>query len=72
MTSLPGRTVQCLNPDCGARGRWVRLLDLPQETCPACGGPLHNVPPPLQPLRLRARPRTIGNYRPRLLGRRGR
>lgn len=68
MISLAGLTVQCLNPECAVRGRWVRLQDVPQETCATCGAPLHTVPRPLQP-RFRGRARAMGSYRPRLMGR---
>lgn len=68
MISLAGLTVQCLNPECVARGRWVRLQDAPQENCLTCGAPLHTVPRPLQP-RFRTRARAMGSYRPRLMGR---
>lgn len=65
MQYLPGWTVQCLNPDCPARGSWLRIQDPDQETCKSCGGPLHNVPPPLPPpSRYRMRPRPLASYRP--------
>jgi hypothetical protein len=63
MQNLPGGTVQCLNPECGARGHWLRIQSAPQERCSNCGGPLHNVPPPLGP-RFRMRARTAMSYRP--------
>jgi hypothetical protein len=63
MQYLPGWTVQCLNPECPARGHWLRVQDIPQEQCSNCGLPLHNVPPPLAP-RFRMRPRLLGTYRP--------
>ena len=40
MLNLAGGTVQCLNPECIARGRWLRLHDAPQECCNNCGAPL--------------------------------
>jgi hypothetical protein len=63
MLNLAGGTVQCLNPECIARGRWLRLHDAPQECCNHCGAPLHSVPPPL-PSRFRMRARPMRNYRP--------
>jgi hypothetical protein len=63
MDYLPGWTVQCLNPECPARGHWLRVKNAPQDQCSNCGGPLHNVPPPLGP-RFRMRPRPLGSYRP--------
>lgn len=63
MQHLPGGTVQCLNPFCSARGRWLRMQDAPQEHCSHCGAALHNVPPPLAP-RFRPRARTMASYRP--------
>ncbi len=63
MQYLPGWTVQCINPECDARGQWLRIRESLLEICPCCGGPLHNVPPPLQP-RLRMRPRPLIGYRP--------
>jgi hypothetical protein len=63
MLNLAGGTVQCLNPECIARGRWLRLHDAPQECCNSCGAPLHSVPPPLPP-RFRMRARPMRNYRP--------
>ena len=66
MQFLPGWTVQCLNPDCLARGQWVRMQPPSnQDLCNACGAPLHNVPPPLSP-RLRARARPMLGRRPLL------
>jgi hypothetical protein len=65
MQYLPGWTVQCLNPDCAARGHWLRVQDAPQEICGNCGSALHNVPPPLTP-RIRMRPRMLASYRPAL------
>jgi len=58
MQFLPGWTVQCLNPDCNARGQWVRMsASTETERCGSCGAPLHTVPPPLAPrMRMRARP----------------
>ena len=63
MRYLPGQTVQCLNPECMARGQWMRLHDTPQESCVVCGSPLHGVPHPLQP-RPKLRPRVASAYRP--------
>lgn len=63
MQFLPGWTVQCLNPKCPARGRWLRAPLASGEMCANCGAPLHRVPPPLGP-RLRMRPRTLVSYRP--------
>lgn len=60
---LPGWTVQCINPKCGARGHWLRADEAPKDHCSNCGSPLHNVPPPLAP-RFRMRPRSLGSYRP--------
>jgi hypothetical protein len=67
MQYLPGWTVQCLNPECPARGHWLRVQGTQIEACSNCGSPLHNVPPPLPP-RFRMRPRSLSGYRP--LGRR--
>jgi hypothetical protein len=63
MNYLPGWTVQCINPQCEARGHWLRAHDTHGENCECCGAQLRNVPPPLAP-RLRLRPRPLG-YRPR-------
>jgi len=63
MQYLPGWTVQCLNPECPARGHWLRVESAPQEICSNCGAPLHRVPPPLGP-RFRMRPRPLAGYRP--------
>jgi len=60
---LPGWTVQCINPECLARGHWLRAAASGGELCSNCNAPLHNVPPPLGP-RLRLRPRSLGSYRP--------
>ena len=60
---LPGWTVQCINPECAARGHWLRATDSGGELCSNCSAPLHNVPPPISP-RLRMRPRSLGSYRP--------
>jgi hypothetical protein len=67
MQYLPGWTVQCVNPECAARGHWLRVQVVPQEICSICGSPLHNVPPPLGP-RFRMRFRTLARHRP--MGRR--
>ncbi len=63
MQYLPGWTVQCINPECTARGHWLRADQAHPELCSNCGAPLRNVPPPLPP-RLRLRPRTLVGYRP--------
>jgi hypothetical protein len=63
MQYLPGFTVQCINPQCEARGRWLRA-DVGDPVgadghCPNCGDFLHTVPPPLSPhFRMRPRPLT--------------
>jgi len=62
MQFLPGFTVQCINPQCEARGRWLRAdattpLGI-EGHCPCCGDFLRNVPPPLGP-RFRMRPRAL-------------
>jgi len=62
MQYLPGWTVQCINPECEARGQWRRAEELHGDNCPCCGFELRNVPPPLP--RLRMRPRPLGTYRP--------
>ena len=62
MQYLPGWTVQCINPDCSARGHWLRAhLSGPNaglEFCPSCGSTLQAVPPPIGP-RMRMRPRPL-------------
>jgi hypothetical protein len=64
MTYLSGWTVQCLNPECPARGHWLRMeSSAGPDSCSNCGAPLHNVPPPLPP-RMRMRPRPMARYRP--------
>jgi hypothetical protein len=63
MQYLPGWTVQCINPECAARGHWLRVDTSGGEICSNCSAPLRNVPPPLAP-RLRMRPRSLGSYRP--------
>lgn len=63
MQYLPGWTVQCINPDCSARGHWLRITGVSTDLCSNCGAPLHNVPPPLPP-RPRLRPRPLGGFRP--------
>lgn len=60
---LPGWTVQCINPECMARGHWLRADAAPEDLCSNCGEPLQNVPPPLSP-QLRLRPRPLTSYRP--------
>ena len=63
MQYLPGFTVQCINPQCEARGRWLRA-DVGDPVgadgrCPSCGDFLRTVPPPLGPhFRMRPRPLT--------------
>ena len=64
MRYLPGWTVQCINPECQARGHWLRADSAPEENCSNCGEPLRTVPPPLAS-RLRLRPRPLTVYRPR-------
>ncbi len=64
MVYLPGRTVQCVNPDCAARGHWLRMDMALVDRCSNCGSQLRNVPPPLTP-HLRMRPRMGLSYRPR-------
>ena len=63
MQYLPGWTVQCINPECAARGHWLRAGASGAEICSNCSAHLRNVPPPLGP-RLRLRPRSLGSYRP--------
>jgi hypothetical protein len=62
MQYLPGWTVQCINPQCAARGHWLRAhLSGPNaglERCPNCGDPLQAVPPPIGP-GLRLRPKSL-------------
>src|SRR5258708_499075 len=62
MQYLPGFTVQCINPQCEARGHWLRAdATAPlggDGHCPCCGDFLRNVPPPLGP-RFRMRPRSL-------------
>ncbi len=62
MQYLPGFTVQCINPQCEARGHWLRAdATTPLGSdgrCPCCGDFLRNVPPPLGP-RFRMRPRSL-------------
>lgn len=63
---LPGWTVQCINPQCQARGQWLRAADagpFGSELCCNCGEPLRNVPPPLGP-QLRMRPRALTARQP--------
>jgi hypothetical protein len=66
MQHLPGETVQCVNPECTARGRWVRVQEQPLERCLDCGVEVHSVHPPLAPqaLRMRMRARPQRAYRP--------
>jgi len=63
MQYLPGWTVQCINPHCGARGHWLRAGMDGQDCCNRCGEPLRTVPPPLAP-NLRLRPRPLSTFRP--------
>jgi hypothetical protein len=63
MQYLPGWTVQCLNPECPARGHWLRVESPTSGLCRNCGAPLHRVPPPLGP-RFRMRPRPLSGHRP--------
>jgi len=63
MQYLPGWTVQCINPECDARGRWLRATLQGRDVCARCGEPLRNVPPPLAPS-LRLRPRPLATFRP--------
>ena len=63
MQYLPGWTVQCINPQCEARGHWLRASASGGDRCSNCGEPLRNVPPPLGP-HLRMRPRPLTSYRP--------
>ena len=62
MQFLPGFTVQCINPQCEARGHWLRADVMRpfglEGLCPCCGDSLRNVPPPLGP-RFRMRPRPL-------------
>ena len=43
MQYLPGWTVQCINPQCNARGHWLRATTMGPELCVRCGEPLRNV-----------------------------
>jgi hypothetical protein len=47
MALMPGATVQCMNPLCESKGRWMRADLLVSESCPDCGQVLRHVPPPL-------------------------
>jgi hypothetical protein len=63
MQYLQGWAVQCLNPLCPARGRWLRVPGAERAQCSDCGSPLHSVPPPLaHHFRMRSRPHAA--YRP--------
>lgn len=53
-----GSTVQCTNPLCENRGRWLRAEQVGSAICPACGEALRHVPPPLM-LRPHIRPRPL-------------
>jgi len=47
MQYLPGWTVQCINPQCEARGHWLRAnLTGPfgGDRCSNCGAPLSDTP----------------------------
>ena len=68
MQYLPGWTVQCINPQCEARGHWLRAnasrnAPFGSDRCCNCGEALRTVPPPLAP-QLRLRPRPLATYRP--------
>ncbi len=66
MQYLPGWTVQCINPQCSARGHWLRAATngpFGDGRCSNCGEPLRNVPPPLAS-QFRLRPRPLSSYRP--------
>jgi hypothetical protein len=67
MQYLPGFTVQCINPQCEARGQWLRAdATTPvgiEGRCACCGDFLRTVPPPLGP-RFRMRPRHLGGRPP--------
>ncbi len=70
MQYLPGWTVQCINPQCEARGHWLRVsanfaAPFGEDRCSNCGDMLRTVPPPLGP-HLRMRPRPLTAYRPSL------
>jgi len=57
MQYMPGSTVQCINPECQARGHWLRADIVRSDYCPSCGDTLRHVPPPLTPhFRMRPRP----------------
>jgi hypothetical protein len=58
MQYMPGSTVQCINPNCEARGHWLRADMVRSDFCPSCGDSLRHVPPPLSP-RFRMRPRAL-------------
>ena len=62
MQYMPGFTVQCINPQCEARGQWLRAdATRPfgiEGLCPCCGDSVRTVPPPLGP-RFRMRPRPL-------------
>lgn len=67
MTLMPGATVQCINPQCAAKGNWLRAELAGAENCPTCGQSLRHVPPPLMP-RHHFRPRPVSSrpaFRPR-------
>jgi len=55
MPLMPGSTVQCINPQCEAKGNWLRAELIGSENCPTCGQELRHVPPPLPRYHLRPR-----------------
>lgn len=59
MSTMPGSTVQCVNPHCEVRGHWQRAEAVESTLCPMCGQPVRPVLPPLMPPRLRFRPRHV-------------
>jgi hypothetical protein len=66
MSLMPGSTVQCVNPQCEERGRWVRADVVRSELCPVCGESLRHVPPPLARTHFRPRPHAARpSFRPR-------
>lgn len=67
MPTMPGSTVQCMNPQCPARGLWLRAELVGTDSCPTCGETLRHVLPPLMPRhQLRPRPQAPRpSFRPR-------
>lgn len=65
MALMPGSTVQCSNPQCDSKGRWLRADQLESEKCSACGEELRYVPPPLPRHHFRPRPLAPRPFRPR-------